>query len=295
MNKSALIPFFSIFLLFGCSNKKSDERNKKDSALNSAQINKQDCNCETVEDCLDKNNFECARDYCSKNEYSCNRKMIIESESLFWLNQNSYARAKKVALEIYSLKDLSKQEMNYWYAEKLNDIVNAMVLDEKIVEAEIFAADFPVEIEGDNTYKFKLDAFQLIAEGYSKKNMKKEQSSFQAKILQLKKQKDELNKQIIKSLEADIKQLLTDKKATSSSNKKEIAELKLNLTEEKKKLVAIQKDIYIIPGRRDRDLDQQNMVISNIESKIENLKNEIDDFDDAIKLKKEKINSIKNN
>ena len=49
-------------------------------------------------------------------------------------------------------------------------------------------------------------------------------------------------------------------------------ELTVNLKEEKKRLEAIRKDMYLIQSNRRKDIENQTNVINDIESKIESLK-----------------------
>lgn len=282
-----IILTFTLFL-FGCSGQKSENKNSDEkeslTSLNQEEkiSKKENCNCNSVEDCLDKNDFECARKLCSNDKNNCDRKKIIEIESLFWLNQNSYSRSKKIALEIFSLKEINEIEKNNWYAEKLSDIINAMLNDNKIGEAEIMASDFPIEIKGDDTYKFKIDALNSIADAYTNANMKREKALLQNKIVELKKNKEaerkireSERKSKILELEKEIKQLQLDQKEKDKLIKKEIAELSTNLKDEKKRLEAIRKDFYIIQSNRKKDIDNQTSVINEIENQIESLKSDL--------------------
>jgi hypothetical protein len=311
--KNYFIILIATTLFIGCNGKKSDDKTdseKTSFSSISGNVNTKDkglenekCNCNSVEDCLDKNDFECAREFCSDDKNNCDRKKIIEIESLYWLNQNSYSRSKKIALEIFSVKEMDEIQKNNWYAEKLSDIINAMVNDNKIGEAEIMASDFPIEIKGDDTYKFKIDALNSIADAYTNANMKREKAMIQNKIAELKKSKEverkireSQNKSKILDLEKEIKQLLIDQKEKAKLIKKEIAELSTNLKDEKKRLEAIRKDFYIIQSNRKKDIDNQTSVINQIENKIENLKSDLLEGNNLqITTLKEQIRELKLN
>lgn len=280
--------FVCLISFSNCNSNQSSNKNKKQS------LNLVNCKCNSVEDCLDKNDFECARIYCAKNESYCDRIKIIEIESLFWLNQNVYSRSKEIALEIFSLKKMEKIDMNNWYAEKLDDIINAMVNDGKVVEAEIIATDFPLELDGDNTFKFKLDALNTIAVGYSKSNMKKEQINAQGKIKELQKLNAESKKQKIDALLDGIVQLKKDQKLEAKNIQKEVIALQTSLKDEKKILQDIRNDFYVFSSRRDDDIERQTSVINNIESQIGELKHILTKGNnDQINKMKEEINNLK--
>lgn len=335
IKKIYFISLIATILLSGCNGKKSDNQNdseknsissiSKNGNINDKGLEKEKCNCNSVEDCLDKYNFECAREFCSNDKYNCDRKKIIEIESLYWLNKNSYSRSKKIALEIFSVEEFDEIQKNNWYAEKLSDIINAMLNDNKIAEAEIMSSDFPLEKKGDDTYKFKLDALNSIVDAYSNANMKNEKAMIQNKIVELKKSKETENKireaeskskilELEKSkeaerkikeserknkileLEKEIKQLKLDHKENAKLITKEIAELSINLKDEKKRLEAIRKDNYFFQSNRTKDIDNQTSVINEIENQIESLKSDLlESNNPQITALKEQIRELKLN
>ena len=277
-----------VFLLYSCG--------KSTDNTSDVNVEENDNSCSSVKDCLDKNNFEAARTYCAEDGEDCDKKSIIELESQFWLNQNEFIRAQKIALEIYAIKNITDIEKNNFYSEKLNDIIAASVIENKFEIANQLEVDFPVEINGDKTLKFKIDALKTIANGYAKSNLLKEKSSILMKLkpLELKYkiaktafEKDK--KESIRKLNQEIAKLEIERNAEIKNLKKEIKPKELEKKTALVRLAEIQKDFYIFSSRREEDLSAQNKIINGIESEINNIKNTIETYN------LDKINSIKEN
>lgn len=283
-----------VFLLNSCG--KSAEK------TNDVSNEEKDNPCSSVKDCLDKNNFEAARIFCAEEGEECDKKTIIELESQFWLNQNEYLRAQKIALEIYAIKNITAIEKNNFYSEKLNDFIAASVIENKFEIANQLEVDFPVEIKGDKTLKFKIDALKTIANGYGKSNLFKEKSlilirlkEIELKYKNAKVSFDKEKNESIKKLRKEILKLEIERKSEIKNLKKGIKPIEVEKKSALARLAEIQKDFYIFSNRREKDLAAQNEIIEGIESEINTIKNSIETYNmDKINSIKESIESIKN-
>jgi hypothetical protein len=258
--------------------------------------------CKSVQDCLDKKDFESARTFCVEEGESCDKKSILEIESQFWIDQDEYKRAQQIALEIYSYTSLEKIDQNNWYSEKLNDIVSRAVIQNKLDEADKIANDFPLEIKGDKTLKFKVDALKTIIDGYDKNNQKTQVKLIteklkvtENKLKEYKSQREKEKKEEIAKLQKEINKLQKEKIKKSKELKTELKELKKEKNKAESRLEEIQKDFYIFSSRREKDLNTQQEILDDINRKIEQVETDIETiYDSEIEEMGNRINELKN-
>ena len=141
--KQCALPFLLIILLFSCKNDAEKKEEYFNDEIKPKLVEKY--NCFNVDDCLSKYEFEGAREFVSEmikfDDYGYRKSFekIINSETIYWLDNKEYERAYKIVKEYDSGGAFSEYENSEKQYKIIEDIISSLLSDGNIKEAYLWA------------------------------------------------------------------------------------------------------------------------------------------------------------